>query len=101
MQRDLLRSGRPAKSGSPGLLICRAGRQSTALASALIVHEEEAKFFGADRAAEAGAEDVLFDGGTRLARGVEKILVGVELVVAKIFVSIAVKAAWSRTSEWR
>jgi hypothetical protein len=69
------------------------GRIAAALASALVVDEEEAGFFRADGPAETAAEDVLLENGARLAAGVEEVFVGVENVIAEKLVSVAVELA--------
>src|SRR5712664_1040579 len=79
------------KHGKRRVVDLRARRKSAALASALIVHEEEAIFFPADGTAQAGAKDILLDGRTLLASGVQEKLIRVQNVVAEILVDIAVK----------
>src|SRR5262249_24329020 len=39
------------------------------------------------------AKDVLLDGGARLACGIEEVIVGIQLVVAEIFVGVTMKLA--------
>ena len=62
----------------------------------MVVHEEKAVFFLPDGPAQAASEDVLFDRGLGLAGSVEEEIVGVEDVVAEVFVDIAMKILCAR-----
>ena len=70
-----------------------AGRETAALASALIVHEEVAELLVADGTTETCAENILLYRGPRLAFAIQEKFVGVENIVAKKFVGIAVELA--------
>src|SRR5262249_866822 len=81
------------KNRETGIVAFRAGRKSAALTSALAVDAEAAELFLDPRTAEAAAKDVLLDRRTRLAGGVQEVVVGVEHVVAEVFVGVAVQLA--------
>jgi hypothetical protein len=67
-------------------------RIAATLAGALIVHEEKSELaVGHDRSAQASAEDILLDDGTRRSSLVEKIFVGIENGVAEKLVGVSVE----------
>ena len=70
-----------------------------ALPRTLIIQEEESNLLLNHRAADASAENILLNGRALLAAGVQEELVGVEHIVAEIFVHVSVKRARARLQD--
>src|SRR5882724_1798758 len=74
-----------------GVVDLGARGKRAALAGTLVIYKKETKFFFYHRPAQACTENILFHGGARLRVGIQEIFVGIENVVAKELVCIAMK----------